>query len=106
MSSRIPNLPLRWLKVPILSFSDTFLIDNGPLPNSSQKWPIPQTFNVHYVLKNGQFLKKWAIELARRIGKFKIATFSRLSGKKKFREKFLFFFERSCKVSFCENEQF
>ena len=33
-------LPPRWLKVAILSFSDIFLIDKGPLADSSQKWPI------------------------------------------------------------------
>jgi hypothetical protein len=34
---------LRRLKVALLSFFDIFLVDNGPLANSSQKWLIPQT---------------------------------------------------------------
>ena len=34
-------VPLKRLKVVVLSFSDIFLIDNGPLAKSSKLWPIP-----------------------------------------------------------------
>ena len=72
-------IPLRRLKVAILSFSDNFLL-------MMELWPIPLILIVQNVLKNGQFLKKWPIflktaestESARRIGHFKISTFSRL----------------------------
>ena len=64
-------LPPRWLKVAILSFSDIFLIDKGPLADSSQKWPIP--------LKNiADSSKKWPIPRNRPIQN---RQFSPLSGR-------------------------
>ena len=57
--------------VGILSFSDIFLINNGPVANSRIHLPIPLIFDVHKVLN---------AESARGIDHFKIVAFGRLSG--------------------------
>ena len=35
--------------------------DDFEVANPSELWPIPLIFNVHNVLRNGQFSKKWSI---------------------------------------------
>ena len=50
------NLPPRRLKVVILSFSDNFLNNNGPVADSWIQLLISLIFNVHNVIKSGRFL--------------------------------------------------
>ena len=62
-------LPLRQLKVVILSFSDIFLINNGPVADSGIQLPIPLI--LMYIMYSEV---ADSTELAREIGHFKIAT--------------------------------
>ena len=52
------KLPLRRLKVLILSFSDILLLIMDLWPISLKKWPISQTFQCTLCTQNGRFLKK------------------------------------------------
>ena len=51
----------RQLKVAILSFSDIFPNNNGPVANSGFQLPIPLIFNVDMYSEMADSPKKWPI---------------------------------------------